>query len=560
MKKLLLFTFVFGVMFWISNLKAQDTLRIPGLPEAPVVDGEMDNMWDNIDWVEIDKGAPVSDDDSDFYTRMKIAWHGDHIYILVERVDDTLTYGPDAAPYHQDYVTLYIDADGYSGLSPSFDNAQVWWARSTYDGNGGFGGDGRTGDPDNEWVGYDYFAPVLTQAYTVDGASLLIEYSLETGFAGFTDDLSTEVGDEFGFEFEIGDTDDFEEGTDNRKYMHFINPDGNGGAWDDVTQYNVAIIDEIISDEPEEDDTIRVPGLAEAPTVDGEMEDMWNNIDWVEIDEGAPVSDDDSDFYTRMKIAWHGDHIYILVERVDDTLTYGPDAAPYHQDYVTLYIDADGYSGLSPSFDNAQVWWARSTYDGNGGFGGDGRTGDPDNEWVGYDYFAPVLTQAYTVDGASLLIEYSLETGFAGFTDDLSTDVGDEFGFEFEIGDTDVFEEGTDNRKYMHFTNPDGNGGAWDDVTQLSVAIIDDVKVGIDQSLANVNAKLFPNPAANSIQFSSDQVVDQISIYNVTGSKVLSKSVNCQKGQVNISGLKAGVYFVKLSMGNTSNVIKLLKK
>jgi hypothetical protein len=313
-------------------------------------------------------------------------------------------------------------------------------------------------------------------------------------------------------------------------------------------------------------DTIMVAGLPEAPTVDGEMDDMWDNIKWVEINEGAPISTDDSDFYTRMKIAWNGDHIYMLVERVDDTLTYGADAKPYHQDYVTLYIDADGYSGLAPSYDNAQVWWARSTYDGEGGFGGDGRTGDPDNGWVGYDYFAPVLTQEYTVDGATVLTEYSLETAVAGFTDDLSTEVDDEFGFEFEIGDTDDFEEGTDNRKYMHFINPDGTGGVWDDVTQFNVAVIDEAieesqePVGIDQSLASENGKLFPNPAVNSVQFSSDQVVNQVSIYNVTGSIVLSKTVNSQNGEVNISGLKAGLYFVKLSMGNSSNVIKLLKK
>ena len=312
-------------------------------------------------------------------------------------------------------------------------------------------------------------------------------------------------------------------------------------------------------------DTLRIPGLSEAPTVDGEMDSKWDIIDWVEIDNGSPVSDDSSDFYTRMKIAWHGDHIYMLVERVDDILTYDADAAPYYQDYVTLYIDADGYNGLSPSYDNGQVWWARSIYDGDGGLDGDGRSGRQDaiDDYWGYppySWFAPVLTQEYTVDDASLLIEYSLETGFAGFTDDLSTELGDEFGFEFEIGDTDDFEEGTDNRKYMHFINPDGDGGVWDNVTQFNVAIIDDIKVGIDQSLATVNAKLFPNPAGNSVQFSSEKVVDQIRIYNVAGSKVLSKVVNSQNGQVNISGLKAGVYFVKLSTGSSSNVIKLLKK
>jgi len=85
-------------------------------------------------------------------------------------------------------------------------------------------------------------------------------------------------------------------------------------------------------------------------TIDGcSKEEIWSSQDWYDMNYkwmGADV--DSSDYYGKFKLAWDSEHLYILVEVIDDylnpTLADGVDNY-WKGDYVEIFIDEDKSGG-----------------------------------------------------------------------------------------------------------------------------------------------------------------------------------------------------------------------
>ena len=78
-------------------------------------------------------------------------------------------------------------------------------------------------------------------------------------------------------------------------------------------------------------------------------------------------------------------------------------------------------------------------------------------------------------------------------------------------------------------------------------------------SFENSTVSLYPNPATNSFTISAKSQIDTISIYNVLGQEIMTKSPKSEIFTVDISDFQTGVYIVKSTVdGNTvtSRVIK----
>lgn len=69
----------------------------------------------------------------------------------------------------------------------------------------------------------------------------------------------------------------------------------------------------------------------------------------------------------------------------------------------------------------------------------------------------------------------------------------------------------------------------------------------------------YPNPAKDVVNFSSNNVIENITIYNVLGQEVLSKKVNSRDFTIDISNLSIGTYVVKLNPNSKSQSVKLIK-
>ena len=75
------------------------------------------------------------------------------------------------------------------------------------------------------------------------------------------------------------------------------------------------------------------------------------------------------------------------------------------------------------------------------------------------------------------------------------------------------------------------------------------------------NLKLYPNPAKDEITISSNNRIDSYQILDVTGKIVLS---NLQEQRLNysidVNSLSKGIYLIKIKIGNSSVIKKLLIK
>lgn len=70
----------------------------------------------------------------------------------------------------------------------------------------------------------------------------------------------------------------------------------------------------------------------------------------------------------------------------------------------------------------------------------------------------------------------------------------------------------------------------------------------------------YPNPVNNNLNLSSQKEINNVSVYNMVGQEVYSSTPNTMTDVVDMSGLQAGAYFVKVTVGNATKTVKVIKK
>lgn len=83
---------------------------------------------------------------------------------------------------------------------------------------------------------------------------------------------------------------------------------------------------------------------------------------------------------------------------------------------------------------------------------------------------------------------------------------------------------------------------------------------GVDEFTANT-ISVYPNPTQNQWNFAADNlVIDRLDIIDLTGKVVFTSQVNASEAVVNAEGFAPGMYFAKLTSGNTMKTLKIIKK
>jgi hypothetical protein len=75
------------------------------------------------------------------------------------------------------------------------------------------------------------------------------------------------------------------------------------------------------------------------------------------------------------------------------------------------------------------------------------------------------------------------------------------------------------------------------------------------ESFSKVDFKVYPNPASNVINIASSKAIDKIEIFDVLGKKVL---MTTETKQIDVQGLKSGVYLFKVFNDNNSSVKRIV--
>lgn len=70
----------------------------------------------------------------------------------------------------------------------------------------------------------------------------------------------------------------------------------------------------------------------------------------------------------------------------------------------------------------------------------------------------------------------------------------------------------------------------------------------------------YPNPVKDLLNLYYAENITSIEVFNLLGQQVIAKAINAQKGQVDMSGLSAGSYLVKITADNQVQTIKVVKQ
>ena len=103
------------------------------------------------------------------------------------------------------------------------------------------------------------------------------------------------------------------------------------------------------------------------------------------------------------------------------------------------------------------------------------------------------------------------------------------------------------------------------DTTDQWLLGLDDVKIQYDSgaSVEDLQAKVFsyhPNPVSNVLNLQAHVAISNVNIYNILGQEVLAVTPSQTQSEIDFSSLKAGVYLVKVQIGNTEGTFKIVKQ
>jgi hypothetical protein len=95
-------------------------------------------------------------------------------------------------------------------------------------------------------------------------------------------------------------------------------------------------------------------------------------------------------------------------------------------------------------------------------------------------------------------------------------------------------------------------------LTTTKITLYDSAHLGLTTSSIKEELAIYPNPVANTLFFSTELNVTNVSIYSTTGSSVSKQKVI--NNTLDVSNLKSGVYFVVFDKDGTKITKRFIKK
>jgi hypothetical protein len=74
------------------------------------------------------------------------------------------------------------------------------------------------------------------------------------------------------------------------------------------------------------------------------------------------------------------------------------------------------------------------------------------------------------------------------------------------------------------------------------------------------NFKFYPNPVLHNLTISNTAEIDEVEIFSASGATVLSKKINSDQAEIDLSNVSTGVYLLKVKSEGQTKTIKIVKK
>ena len=92
---------------------------------------------------------------------------------------------------------------------------------------------------------------------------------------------------------------------------------------------------------------------------------------------------------------------------------------------------------------------------------------------------------------------------------------------------------------------------------QITASSLSDTAGVEDESLVTLN--MYPNPAIDVLNISSQSTINTVEIFNILGQKVITMQVEDTSAEINVSNLNAGIYLIKYEINNSTSTKKFVK-
>ncbi|WP_179317624.1 GEVED domain-containing protein [Winogradskyella undariae] len=94
---------------------------------------------------------------------------------------------------------------------------------------------------------------------------------------------------------------------------------------------------------------------------------------------------------------------------------------------------------------------------------------------------------------------------------------------------------------------------------------VEDYKITVENALSTADFAIstftyYPNPVKNTLTLNAQNTIEQVAMYNMLGQEVLRANPNAVDSDLDMSQLQTGTYFVKVTIGNVTETIRVIKQ
>lgn len=101
------------------------------------------------------------------------------------------------------------------------------------------------------------------------------------------------------------------------------------------------------------------------------------------------------------------------------------------------------------------------------------------------------------------------------------------------------------------------NTGTWGPVFKNVIS----VQTNLSNTDFDLNGLIvYPNPVKNTLNFSDTQDITAVTVYNLFGQQVLSKSLQIKESGIDLSGLASGTYYLTIQSQDKVKTVKIIKE
>lgn len=179
---------------------------------------------------------------------------------------------------------------------------------------------------------------------------------------------------------------------------------------------------------------------------------------------------------------------------------------------------------------------------------------------INYNNFYSSGTNLGYIGGAAKATLADIQAGFGGNVNSLNV-------LPVFVSATDFHVSGTGNAALDNKGTPvvevtlDADGNTRNAVTpDLGSFEFTATVLAVNEAAKKNTVNFYPNPVVDYLYINNDSRIKDVEVYNVSGQRILSETINAEKGSVDMKRAPAGIYIVKVNTERGSQSLKVIKK